>query len=78
MSILPYAEQSNNQYVNFSSILNFVEKETENIQIRISLENIKQLDDQFFKCSKWKKDYNCSGFAKRTIITQFGSITFKR
>ena len=52
MSILPYAEQSNNQYVNFSSILNFVEKETENIQIKISLENIKQLDDQFFKCSK--------------------------
>ena len=78
MSILSYVEQSNNQLVNFSSLLNFVEKETENIQLKMLLENIAKLDNQFFKSGEWKKDYTCNGFAKRTIITQFGSITFKR
>ena len=78
MNIITNFDLSFNQNINFSSLTEDIKNLTTNINLKLLQKAIKKIDNDFFSSGCWKKTYSCNGFAKRTIITPFGLLTFKR
>lgn len=78
MNIITDFDITFNKNITFSSLTEGIKNLTTNINLNIFQKAIKKIDNDFFSSGCWKKNYKCNGFAKRTIITPFGSLTFKR
>lgn len=78
MNIIQHFDQTINKNITFSLLTSLIENVSSNIQETLFFEAIKKLDDSFFDGNSWKQNYTCNGFVKRTIITPFCIITFKR